>query len=158
MKTPLKYGTPICLTNSFNCTLVAPDGIFLASFFLCSYTLSMFVRTEIRFVPVFVRSDIQSVTLLHRAIMTLQFFELTSRCFAVVYCFHHVDRSNISRNGNTPPRFAVRNIRFFVGFFLIFFFSISCPCRLVLSFIGAQTVQLRWLSLSKSNLSRDDAS
>ncbi|KYQ53672.1 hypothetical protein ALC60_04439 [Trachymyrmex zeteki] len=55
-------------------------GVF---FFLRCYALSAFVRAEIQFASVFVRSEIQSATLFHRAIVTLQLFELTSRDFAV---------------------------------------------------------------------------
>jgi len=67
--------------------------VFLAFFFLCSYILSMFVRAEIQSVSVFVRSEIQFATLLHRAIMMLQLFELTSRGFAVLYRFRHAGHS-----------------------------------------------------------------
>ena len=97
MKTSLKYGTRKRLASSFNCTLVvAPDDIFIifSAFFFFSYTLSMFLRTEVQSAPVFVRSEIQSAILLHRAIVILQFFELTSRGFAVIYRFRHVGRQS----------------------------------------------------------------
>ncbi|KYN29288.1 hypothetical protein ALC57_01277, partial [Trachymyrmex cornetzi] len=52
-----------------------------------AYVLSAFVRTEIQSASVFVRSEIQSATLFHRAIVTLQLFELMPRGFAVVHRF-----------------------------------------------------------------------
>jgi len=84
--------------------------------------------------------------LLHRAIVTLQLFELTSHGFAVIYRFRHAGRSAdqgstrayIDRNENASPHFAVGNIRFFVAFFLIVFFFDFIPI-LVLAFIAAQT-------------------
>ena len=78
----------------------------------------MFVRTEIESAPVFIRSKIQSATLLYRAIMTLQLFELTSYGFAVISLIKDLSAPNIGRNGNAPPRFAVGSIRFFIAFFL----------------------------------------
>ena len=61
MKTPLKYDTRIRLGSSFNCTLVvAPDGIFII------------FSAEIQSAPVFVRSEIQSATLLHRDVAALR--------------------------------------------------------------------------------------
>jgi len=66
MKTPLKY-TRIRLASSFNCTLVvAPEDIFIASFFFAAVALSAFVGAEIQSESVFVRSEIQFATLFDR--------------------------------------------------------------------------------------------
>jgi len=117
--------------------VIAPDDIFIvfsAFFFLCSYTLSIFVWTKI-----------QSATLFHRAIMMLQFFELTSHGFAVAFAtlpappIKDPSAPNIGRNSNAPPRFAVGSIRFFVTFLLVVFFFDFVPMSiLVLAFIAAQ--------------------
>ena len=65
MKTPLKYGTRIHLASTSKCTLVvASEGIFivfLAFFFLCSYTLSAFVRAESVFVRVHICAERDTV-------------------------------------------------------------------------------------------------
>jgi len=144
MKTPLKYGTRIRLASSFNCTLVvAPDGIFIvfsAFFFLCSYTLSMFVRTEIQSAPVLVRSEIQSATLFHRVIVTLQLFKLTSHGFAVIYRFRHTSRSRLHRSRiQGRPTLAETVTHRLISLLEVSAFSspfsssssssISCPCR-----------------------------
>jgi len=91
--------------------------------------------------------------------MTLQFFELTSRSFAVGYRFRHADRSadkdpsapNIGRNGNAPPRFIVGNIHFFITFFLVVFFFGFMPI-LVLAFIVIQMAAAAVLSLRTESL------
>ena len=106
----------------------------------------------------FVWAEIQSATLLHRAIVTLQLFEMTSRGFAVIYRFRHAGRSvdqgsepNIGRNDNAPSRFAVGSIRFFVTFFFVVFFFDFMPMPiLVLAFIARRQL----LSRSEPNLSR----
>jgi len=60
---------------------------------------------------------------------------------------------NIGRNGNAPPRFAVRSIRFFVAFFLVVFFFDFVPMP-ILTFIAAQTAA----AAVQSRISRSDAS
>ncbi|KYN29040.1 hypothetical protein ALC57_01531 [Trachymyrmex cornetzi] len=67
-----------------------------------------FVRTEIQSAFVFVRSGIQSAALFHRAIVTLQLFELTSRGFAVYLenLFTSIDEIGyftFSNNSNVVP-------------------------------------------------------
>ncbi|KYN24365.1 hypothetical protein ALC57_04027, partial [Trachymyrmex cornetzi] len=77
----VKNSLSLCVRSApmSNCTLVvAPEGIFIVSlafFFLHCYALSA---------SVFVQSEIQSATLFHRAIVTLQLLELTSRGFAII--------------------------------------------------------------------------
>jgi len=131
---------------------------FQHSFFLSSYALSMFVQTEIQSAPVFVRSEIQSA--IHRAIVTLQLFELTALLSSITFAtlatspIKDPSAPNIGRNGNAPPRFAVGSIRFFVAFFLIIFFGFMPMPILVLAFIAAQTAGSCSGSLAQSRISQ----
>ncbi|KYQ59975.1 hypothetical protein ALC60_00981, partial [Trachymyrmex zeteki] len=56
------------------------------------YALFTFVGVEIQSASVFVWSEIQSATLFHRAIVTLQLLELTSRGFAVRFIGEYLVR------------------------------------------------------------------
>jgi len=73
------------MSRLFNCTLIiATESIFIVSliFFLCCYTLSVFIGTEIQSESVFMRNEIQSAVLFHRAIMTCSFSNW--RCAALL--------------------------------------------------------------------------
>ena len=108
----------------------------------------------------FVWAEIQSATLLHRAIVTLQLFELTWRGFAHLPLSprwslrqSRIRARPICRNGNALPRFAVGSIRFFVTFFfVVFFFGFMPMPILVLAFIAAQTAAAAALLLRAESL------
>ncbi|KYN30133.1 hypothetical protein ALC57_00416 [Trachymyrmex cornetzi] len=118
--------TDLIKNSLFLCVLSAP--IFIVSLFLAFYFLYCYALSA----SIFVRNEIQSATLFHRAIVTLQLLELTSRGFAIV------------------PRFAVGSICFFtipfVVFFLIVFFGFMPMPIVVLVFIAAQTAAATALS------------
>jgi len=145
-----KYGTCIRLASSFNYTLVV-----MSDFYRLSGVFFFFVATLCPRLY-----GIQFATLFHRAIMTLQLFELTSRSFAVIYRFCHTDRSADQRPERAQQTETVTHLLVSVSksaFSSPFSSSsspISCPC-LGLSSLPRQ--QLRWLARS-SRISRDDAS
>ncbi|KYN12130.1 hypothetical protein ALC57_15710 [Trachymyrmex cornetzi] len=101
----VKNSLSLCVRSAptSNCTLVvAPEGIFIVSlaFFFHCYALSA---------SVFMQSEIQSATLFHRAIVTLQLLELTSRGFAIRFIGEYLVR-RVSIGEIVVPR--IRNVVF----------------------------------------------
>ena len=69
-------------------------------------------------------------------------------------CFLIEDPSAPNIGSNASLRIAIERIRFFVAFFLIVFFFLSCPCRSWSWLSSLSRRQQRWLSCSEPNLSR----
>jgi len=134
----------IRLANSFNCTLiVALDDIFYHPFsdFFSLLLRSVHVYTGRNTVRVRICMERDTVRIHHNPIpsrvpiVTLLLFELTSRDFAVIYCFRHASNSDQGpeRAQHWQKRTASFRRRKYPLFRCLFprrlLLRFSCPCR-----------------------------